>query len=80
MYRWDAGGGGRESEVSPSGEDYVKDEVKFCISSTPHVSAVITSPPGLLQREKKNTRLSFPLKTNVYINVDNRERARARNK
>ena len=47
---------------------------------TMFVSAVITSPPGLLQREKKNTRLSFPLKTNVYINVDNRERARARNK
>ena len=67
---------GRESEVSPSGEEYVIAEVTFCISSTPLVSAVITSPPGLLQREKK-TRLSFPLKTNVYINLDNRERARA---
>ena len=29
--RTDAGGGGRESEVSPSGEEYAIAEVKFCI-------------------------------------------------
>ena len=31
--RTDARGGGRESEVSPSGEEYVIAEVKFSISS-----------------------------------------------
>ena len=32
--------GGRESEVSLSGEEYVIAEVKFCISSTSLVSEV----------------------------------------
>ena len=38
--RTDAGRGGRESEVSPSGEGDVIAEVKFCISRTSLVSAV----------------------------------------
>ena len=51
----DAEGGRRESEVSLSGEEYVIAEVKFCISSIPLVSAVITWPPGLLKRKKNNS-------------------------
>ena len=65
--RKDAGGGGGESEVSSSGEEYVIAEVPgFCIPSTSLVSAV-------------NHRESFfPLNFNVYINLDNGERARAK--
>ena len=36
----DSGGGGRESGVSTLGEEYVIAELKFCILSTPIVSAV----------------------------------------
>ena len=36
--RTDAGREGRESEVSPSGEEYVIAEVKFCVPSTSLVS------------------------------------------
>ena len=47
--RIDAGGGGRESEVSPSGEEHVTVEVKFCIPSTSLVSEVnhMAIGPGL---------------------------------
>ena len=38
--RTDAGGGGRESDVSSSGEEYVIAEVKFSISSNSLVSVV----------------------------------------
>ena len=38
--RTDLGEGGRESGVSSSREEYVVAEVKFCVSSTPFVSAV----------------------------------------
>ena len=39
-FRTAAEGGGRESEVSPSGREYVIAEMKFSISSTSLVSAV----------------------------------------
>ena len=47
--RIDAGGGGRESEVSPSGEEHVTAEVKFCIPNTSLVSEVnhMAIGPGL---------------------------------
>ena len=66
------------------GKEYVIAEVKFCISSVPLVSVVITRPPGLLKRKKKitatKTSLFFPPNFNVYINLDNGKRVRARNK
>ena len=64
-------GRGKEADVSPSwlgGGVYVIAEVKFCISSYSLVSAV-----------KKNESF-FPLNFNVYIYLNNRERARTRNK
>ena len=66
------------------GKEYVIAEVKFCISSVPLVSVVITRPPGLLKRKKKNNSNKnesfFPPNFNVYINLDNGKRVRARNK
>ena len=49
----DAEGGGSKSDVSPSGEEYVIAEVKFCISSTSLVSAVNLAARTL--REEKTT-------------------------
>ena len=51
--RTDAGGGGRESDVSPSGKEYVIAEVKFSISSNSLVSAV-NHMAARTFREKKN--------------------------
>ena len=56
--RTDAGGGGRESEVSPSGEEYVIAEVKFCISSTSFVSEVNHMSVRTFREKKKRTFLS----------------------
>ena len=82
--RTDSGGGGRESGVSPSGEEYVVAEVKVCISSTPLVSAVNHMAAQAIREEKTNnkkTNRSFHLiLTSTLVNLDNRERARARNK
>ena len=63
------------------GEEYVIAEVKFCIPSTSLVSVVnhMATRPGLLE-EKKNNKSFFPLNFNVYINLDNRERAKAKKK
>ena len=57
--RTEAGGGGRESQVGPLGEEYVIAEVKFCIPSTSLVSVVnhMATRPGLL--EEKKLSLSF---------------------
>ena len=57
-------GEGRESEVSPSGEEYVIAEAKFCIPRTSLVSAVnpMVTRPRLLEEKKKKkekTSLSF---------------------
>ena len=57
-------------------------EVKFCISSTPLVSEV-NHMAALTFREKIKTATKdsfFSLHFNVDINLDNGERARARNK
>ena len=56
-------------------------EVKFCISSTSIVSAVNRMAARMFrerQRERKNVSF-FRLNFNVHINMDNREKARARN-
>ena len=65
--------------VSPSGEEYVMAEVKFFISSTSLVSAV-NNMAARAFRAKKHTKNEsfFPLNFNVYINLDNRERARSK--
>ena len=80
--RW---GRGRESDVSPSGGggDNVIAEVKFSISSNSlSFRWLITWPPGLseIKKNNKKNKSFFALNLNVYINLDNRERARARNK
>ena len=77
------GEGEQESGVSPSGEEYVIAEVKVCISGTPLVSAVSRMAAQTFREEKTNNKKNesfFPLNFNVYINLDNRERARTRNK
>ena len=51
-------------------------ELKFFISSTSLVSAVNHMAAGLL--EKKINESFSPLNFNVYINLDNRERARSK--
>ena len=78
--RTDAGGGGRRSEVNLSGKECVIAEVKFSISRTSFVSVVNhMAARTFREREKKNESF-FPLNINIFINLDNRERARARNK
>ena len=67
------GEGGRESEVSPSGEEYAIAEVKFCIFKHLVRFGGKSHDRPAFKREEK-TSLSF------YINLDNGERARARNK
>ena len=62
--RTDSGGGGRESGVTPSGEEYVIAEVKVCISGTPLVSAVNHMAAQTFREEKTNNKkmsLSFHL-------------------
>ena len=56
--RTDAGGGGRESEVSPSGEEYLIAEVKFCVSSTSFVSEVNHMTVRTFREKKKRILLS----------------------
>ena len=68
------------------GEEYVIAELKFCILSTPLVSAVnhmttrtfrekkTTTTTTTRRRKKMN--LFFPLNLNVYINLDKLARAR----
>ena len=53
--RTEAGGGGRESQVGPLGEEYVIAEVKFCIPSTSLVSVVnhMATRPGILEEKKQ---------------------------
>ena len=62
------------------GEEYVIAEVKFCILSTSVVLMVnhMATRPGLF--EEKKTESFFPLNFNVDINLDNRERAKAKKK
>ena len=52
------GGGGRESEVSPSGEEYLIAEVKFCVSSTSFVSEVNHMTVRTFREKKKRIFLS----------------------
>ena len=72
LVRTDAMGEGRESNVSPSGEEYVIAEVKFSISRSSLVSAV-NHKAARTFREKKTKRQEsfFPLNFNVYINLEN---------
>ena len=70
----------KESEVSSSGEEYVLAEVKFGILSTPLVLMVNHVTTRTFRETKKKNKSFFPLHLNVYVNLDNRERARARNK
>ena len=67
------------SDVSPSGEEYVIAEVKFSISTNSLVSAVNHKAAWTFGEKKKKQESFFLLNFNVYINLDNRERARARN-
>ena len=72
--RTDAGGEERESDISPSGEEYVIVEVKFSISSNSLVSVVNHMAArgfGDKKNNKKNDSF-FPLNFKVYINLDNR--------
>ena len=78
--RTEAGGGGRESQVGPLGEEYVIAEVKFCIPSTSLVSVVNHMATRSRTFRGKKTESFFPLNFNGYINLDNRERAKAKNK
>ena len=74
------GEGERKSEVSPSREEYVIAVVKFSISRTSFVS-VVNHMVALTFRERERKKESFfPLNFNIFINLDNREKARARNK
>ena len=52
------GEGGRESEVNPSGEEYLIAEVKLCISSTSFVSAVNHMTVWTFREKKKRVFLS----------------------
>ena len=61
--RADSGGGGRESGVSPSGEEYVIAEVKVYISSTPLVSAVNHMAAQTFREEKTNNKKRIVLST-----------------
>ena len=71
-------GEGEGSAVGPSGKEYVIAEVKFFAFQAPRsIRRWITWAPGLL---KKKNESFFPQNFNVYINLDNRQRARARNK
>ena len=54
--RTDAGGGGRELDVSPSGKEYVIAEVKFSISSNSLVSAVNHMAARTFREKKKQQR------------------------
>ena len=74
------GEGGRESVSSLSGKEYVIAEVKFAFQSPHSFRLLITWPSGLLERERGKKKRFLPLNFNVYINLDNSERARARNK
>ena len=68
----DARGEGRESDVSPSGEEYVIAEVKFCISRSSLVSAVNHKAARTLREKKTKKQESFfTLNFNVYINLEN---------
>ena len=67
----DSGGGEGESGVSPLGEEFVIAEEKFLHFKHPaHFGGKSHGRPDSF----------FPLNFNVYINLDNRERARARSK
>ena len=73
--RTDAGGAERESDVSPSWEEYVIAEVKFTISSNSLVSLVNHVAARSFGDKKKNNKKNesfFPLNFKVYINLDNR--------
>ena len=65
--------------MAGGGGVYVMAEVKFCISSYSLVSAVNRMAARTLREKKKNESF-FPLNFNVYIYLNNRERARTRNK
>ena len=72
-------GRGKEADVSPSwlggGGVYVIAEVKFCISSYSLVSAVNRMAARTYREKKKKNESFFPLNFNVYIYLNNRERA-----
>ena len=58
------------------GEEYVTAEVKFFISSTSLVSAVNRPAVRAFREKKKRNESFFPVSLNVFIILDNRERAR----
>ena len=60
---------------------FMKAGVKLCISSTARFGDKLRSHPGF-QRQKNNNKADsfFQLNFNVYIDVDNKERARAKDK
>ena len=77
--RTDAGVGEGSRKSAFWGEEYVIAEMKFCISSTPLVSAVKHMAARTFKGKIKITEKEsfFSLNFNVYINLDNRDRARA---
>ena len=62
-----ARGGGRESGVSPLGEEYVIAEVKFYISSTPLVSAVNHMAAQTLREKKQQLQQKGPFFHQIFM-------------
>ena len=82
---------GRDEKRAPlktpawEARDEYEAEVKFCISSTPLVSAVNhmaarTFREKKQQQQQQQNESFFPPNFNVFIDLENRERARAKNK
>ena len=70
-------GEGEGSGVSPSGEKYVIAEVKFLhFKHLARFGGKLHGRPDFSRKKKS----FFPQNLNVYINLDNSQRARARNK
>ena len=78
--RTEAGGGGKESQVGPLGEEYVSMWGEILHSK--HLARFGGKSHGHAARtfRGKKTESFFPLNFNDYINLDNRERAKAKNK
>ena len=70
----------RNHKCQPVGEEYVIAEVKFFFSSNSLVSSVNHMAARAFRGKKETKKIPesfFPLNFNVYINLDNRERARS---
>ena len=61
------GGGERESGVSPQGKEYVKAEVKFCISSTPTCFGSKSHSCTDFDRGRNNNGDQFHCKKNMKV-------------